>query len=75
MKNTRAICTSLSAFCKAFLYFDHLCVLFLSQRFCFDFPNPCGWMPAVNPKRDSENTPVKGGTVADLGEYYSDTLA
>lgn len=23
---------------------------------------------AVNPKKDSENTPVKGGTVADLGK-------
>lgn len=22
----------------------------------------------VNPKKDSENTPVKGGTVADLGK-------
>uniref|UniRef100_A0A6Q2YUR9 SWI/SNF related, matrix associated, actin dependent regulator of chromatin, subfamily c, member 1a n=1 Tax=Esox lucius TaxID=8010 RepID=A0A6Q2YUR9_ESOLU len=24
----------------------------------------------INPKKDSENTPVKGGAVADLGEYY-----
>lgn len=23
----------------------------------------------VNQKKDSENTPVKGGTVADLGEF------
>lgn len=39
---------------------------------------------AVNPKKDSENTPVKGGTVADLGkantlqlplpEFYSQVL-
>uniref|UniRef100_A0A8C2J341 SWI/SNF related, matrix associated, actin dependent regulator of chromatin, subfamily c, member 1a n=1 Tax=Cyprinus carpio TaxID=7962 RepID=A0A8C2J341_CYPCA len=26
----------------------------------------------VNQKKDSENTPVKGGTVADLGEYFED---
>uniref|UniRef100_A0A8C9TH78 SWI/SNF related BAF chromatin remodeling complex subunit C1 n=1 Tax=Scleropages formosus TaxID=113540 RepID=A0A8C9TH78_SCLFO len=26
----------------------------------------------VNPKKDSENTPVKGGTVADLGECVED---
>uniref|UniRef100_A0A8C2AV05 SWI/SNF related, matrix associated, actin dependent regulator of chromatin, subfamily c, member 1a n=1 Tax=Cyprinus carpio TaxID=7962 RepID=A0A8C2AV05_CYPCA len=25
----------------------------------------------VNQKKDSENTPVKGGTVADLGEYFA----
>ncbi|KAM3822773.1 SWI/SNF complex subunit SMARCC1-like [Vipera latastei] len=28
----------------------------------------------VNPKKDSENTPVKGGTVADLDEQDEDTL-
>uniref|UniRef100_A0A8C2PW36 SWI/SNF related, matrix associated, actin dependent regulator of chromatin, subfamily c, member 1a n=1 Tax=Cyprinus carpio TaxID=7962 RepID=A0A8C2PW36_CYPCA len=26
----------------------------------------------VNQKKDSENTPVKGGTVADLGEYFEE---
>uniref|UniRef100_A0A8C2AUU9 SWI/SNF related, matrix associated, actin dependent regulator of chromatin, subfamily c, member 1a n=1 Tax=Cyprinus carpio TaxID=7962 RepID=A0A8C2AUU9_CYPCA len=26
----------------------------------------------VNQKKDSENTPVKGGTVADLGEYFAE---
>uniref|UniRef100_A0A8C0UQ98 SWI/SNF related BAF chromatin remodeling complex subunit C1 n=1 Tax=Cyanistes caeruleus TaxID=156563 RepID=A0A8C0UQ98_CYACU len=29
----------------------------------------------VNPKKDSENTPVKGGTVADLDEQDEDTVA
>ncbi|XP_054847258.1 SWI/SNF complex subunit SMARCC1 [Eublepharis macularius] len=29
----------------------------------------------VNPKKDSENTPVKGGTVADLDEQDEETLA
>uniref|UniRef100_A0A673MUN9 SWI/SNF related, matrix associated, actin dependent regulator of chromatin, subfamily c, member 1a n=1 Tax=Sinocyclocheilus rhinocerous TaxID=307959 RepID=A0A673MUN9_9TELE len=28
----------------------------------------------VNQKKDSENTPVKGGTVADLGEYFASYL-
>lgn len=27
----------------------------------------------MNPKKDSENTPVKGGTVADLGKARRDT--
>uniref|UniRef100_A0A8C5SFT3 SWI/SNF related BAF chromatin remodeling complex subunit C1 n=1 Tax=Laticauda laticaudata TaxID=8630 RepID=A0A8C5SFT3_LATLA len=29
---------------------------------------------AVNPKKDSENTPVKGGTVADLDEQDDETM-
>lgn len=29
------------------------------------------FLSAVNQKKDSENTPVKGGTVADLGEYFT----
>ncbi|NXN11693.1 SMRC1 protein, partial [Indicator maculatus] len=29
----------------------------------------------VNPKKDSENTPVKGGTVADLDEQDEETMA
>jgi len=28
------------------------------------------FLSAVNQKKDSENTPVKGGTVADLGECF-----
>lgn len=32
-----------------------------------DITNVLFFLPAVNQKKDSENTPVKGGTVTDLG--------
>jgi len=33
-----------------------------------------GFLFTANQKKDSDNTPVKGGMVADLGEYFASYL-